>query len=109
MVPAFKVLWSNHDEAVGHYRRYRLGALVDVLAGSGLETVQRSYFYSWLFPVALVRRALNIGEGHDGTPALLAPLAYVIGSIERFLIRNRLPIPVGSSAFAEVVRRDPDP
>ncbi len=107
MVPAFELLWSSsHDDAIGHYRRYRRGALTDLLSATGLQPVQRSYFYSWLFPVALVRRALKLGGESDATPAVLAPLAYAIGRIERFLIRNGFPIPFGSSAFAEARRPD---
>jgi len=108
MVPAFKLLWSrSHDDAIGHYRRYRLDPLTDLLAAAGLQIVQRSYFYSWLFPVALLRRALRVGGSSDATPAPLAPVANAVGRIERFLIRQRVPIPIGSSVFAEARRPDP--
>jgi SAM-dependent methyltransferase len=106
MVPAFKVLWSSHDDAIGHHRRYRQGDLDHLLAATGLESVQRSYFFSWLFPVALVRRALRLGGESDATPAPLAPLAHVLGRLERSLIRHGIPIPFGSSVFTHAVRPD---
>src|SRR5207344_2586845 len=36
-VPADPALWSAHDEAVGHVRRYTRQTLHDLLAGSGFE------------------------------------------------------------------------
>jgi len=55
-VPAFQFLWSEHDEANKHHRRYRRGELNQLLTASGL-TVERSSYWNWLlfFPVALVR------------------------------------------------------
>jgi SAM-dependent methyltransferase len=107
MVPAFPILWSNHDVIVGHYRRYRLGEVADLFASSGIGTLQRSYFYSWLFPVALTRRMLSLGRERDGTPRLLAPLGNAMGRLERFLIMRGVSIPIGSSAYVEG-RRDPN-
>jgi SAM-dependent methyltransferase len=106
MVPAFAILWSPHDDTVGHYRRYRLADLVGPLSSAGLRIVQRSYFYSWLFPVALVRRVLHLGGQSDTTPRALGPIAHMIGRLERLVLRHRVPIPFGTSAFVEAVRDD---
>jgi len=105
-VPAFDVLWSTHDDAVGHYRRYRLRDLTRPLSAAGLRVVRWSYFFSWLFPLALLRRALRLGGDSDRTPQSLAPIAPPLGRLERFCIRHGITIPFGSSAFVEAELAD---
>jgi len=107
MVPAFAVLWSSHDDAVGHLRRYRVRDVARLLTSEGLSIVQASYLFCWLFPFALVRRALRLGgEGGDEAPRLLAPFANLFGWFERLCIRHRVAVPFGSSVFVEAVRSD---
>jgi 2-polyprenyl-3-methyl-5-hydroxy-6-metoxy-1,4-benzoquinol methylase len=56
-VPAFMVLWSSEDNAVGHFRRYTKASLTEVIKLAGFEIVYTSYFFSFLyFPVLFVRR-----------------------------------------------------
>jgi SAM-dependent methyltransferase len=107
MVPAFEVLWSAHDEAVGHYRRYRIRDLTHPLSKAGLRAVRKSYFFAWLFPIALVGRLLHLGRSSDRTPAILAPIAKQLGRFERFCIRHGVVIPFGTSAFVEATRALP--
>ena len=47
-VPVYRFLWSNDDDYAGHYRRYTLKSLRDVLQNSGFEPVRQTYFYSLL-------------------------------------------------------------
>jgi SAM-dependent methyltransferase len=57
MVPAFMILWSSEDNAVGHFRRYTKASLTEVVKSAGFEIVYSSYFFSFLyFPVLFVRR-----------------------------------------------------
>lgn len=49
-VPAFQSLWSEHDEALHHYRRYTSGGLKDVLQRVGLSVEKLSYTVTTLFP-----------------------------------------------------------
>ena len=49
MVPAFPLLWSEQDVALGHRRRYLLDGLEDVVRQSGLETIQGCYYFGALF------------------------------------------------------------
>jgi len=55
-VPAFSLLWSDHDVFLGHYRRYRLSNLEDVVSSAGLRVVRDAYYFGLVFPVALARR-----------------------------------------------------
>ena len=58
-VPAFGFLWSNHDEFLGHKRRYTKQLLAEEARQAGLEPIKLSYIFSYLLPVIfLVRRLL---------------------------------------------------
>ena len=50
-VPAFESLWSAHDEALDHRRRYRLPQIERVLRDAGLRVEHGSYYNFFLFPV----------------------------------------------------------
>jgi SAM-dependent methyltransferase len=68
-VPAFRFLWSPHDEYLGHKRRYTIANLSEVLQASGLSTVRVHYFYALVFPLAVVTRVLqNMDRRNRGTP-----------------------------------------
>jgi SAM-dependent methyltransferase len=58
-VPAYQVLWSSHDVANHHYRRYRRPALVAAGRSAGWEPVTVTYFNSLLLPAAAVVRLLE--------------------------------------------------
>ncbi len=105
-VPAFRFLWSGHDELAHHRRRYRKAELVERLKGAGLTPAFVSYYNFFLFPaIALVRlasNALNVRKKESdfsSTPGFLnAPLALLFG-FERFLLRVG-PLPWGVSLIA---------
>ena len=55
-VPAFKFLWSDHDDINHHYRRYSKGELVKALNDSNFNIIRSSYWNFFLFfPVGLFR------------------------------------------------------
>lgn len=104
-VPAFHFLWSPHDEAAHHFRRYIKRELVERLRGAGFEVLFGSYYNFFLFPaILLVRtfgRIFSIGGGSDfsRTPAFLNKLLALIFGCERFLLKF-LPLPFGVSLIA---------
>ena len=59
-VPAFRWLWTNHDDLNHHLRRYTAGQLRGLLTEAGLENVSTSYvFQSLVVPklaVTLIER-----------------------------------------------------
>jgi SAM-dependent methyltransferase len=56
-VPAFKVLWGDHDDIYGHYRRYRVSQVGALMASCGFEVLKLSYFQPLYFvPLLLFRR-----------------------------------------------------
>jgi len=55
-VPAFKFLWSDHDEVNKHFRRYSKRELISLFEESGFEVVRVSYWnFFFFFPVLIVR------------------------------------------------------
>jgi len=68
-VPAYAFLWSGHDVALFHQRRYVRGQLVQVLEAAGLEMVWTGYTVSVLLPAAmLVRLWKKATEPKDAPP-----------------------------------------
>jgi SAM-dependent methyltransferase len=60
LVPAFELLYSRFDAAIGHHRRYRLGELVSKLKGAGFEIKRAQYvnsvgFVAWLTTARLLK------------------------------------------------------
>jgi SAM-dependent methyltransferase len=55
-VPAYSFLWSSHDEALGHRRRYRRGELQARISAAGLEIELCSYVMASILPVAIAVR-----------------------------------------------------
>lgn len=54
--PAYKFLWSDEDIEAGHFRRYTLKSLKNILASAGFEVTYSTYFFAFLlFPIILLR------------------------------------------------------
>jgi SAM-dependent methyltransferase len=64
-VPADEALWSPHDEAFGHYRRYDLPRFTRVWEGLPVTTRLISAFNSRLYPVVKGVRTLNRLRGQS--------------------------------------------
>lgn len=58
-VPAYQFLWSPHDEALHHKRRYDAGSFRALLAGAGLDVERQTYRLCLLFPLAVAARLLS--------------------------------------------------
>ncbi len=58
-VPAFKQLWSGHDDYLGHYRRYTIPMLRDVLQKAGYTPSRLFYLYGAIFPLVWIARRIG--------------------------------------------------
>ncbi|MER3401914.1 MAG: methylase [Armatimonadota bacterium] len=104
-VPAYRWLWSKHDVALHHYRRYTACHLRERLQSAGFTVCKLSYSVMFLFlPIALVRWW---DRWHSAPPtATLVPVApwlnrwlTALQSLEARLIR-RVSLPWGVSLVA---------
>ncbi|MEP0766820.1 MAG: class I SAM-dependent methyltransferase [Fimbriimonadia bacterium] len=57
--PAYPLLWSGHDVALHHFRRYRRARLRSLVERSGLEIVRLSYAVFFLFPLVAIARLVG--------------------------------------------------
>ena len=62
-VPAYQMLWSQHDVTFEHQRRYSAKQLETVLHQSGLELERLTYTNTLLFPIAAVWRLVSYRLG----------------------------------------------
>lgn len=103
-VPAMPWLWSAHDVAHHHQRRYTRASLEAVFRQTGFRVRHLSYFNSILFPLIVAARAAGKLLGRDGGDDAMPPkpvnaiLAALFGS-ERHIV-SRLSLPFGVSIAA---------
>jgi SAM-dependent methyltransferase len=58
-VPALSLLWSRHDEANAHHRRYAPRGLRATLEAAGFEVETVRFFFFWTVAPMLFRRLLS--------------------------------------------------
>lgn len=112
-VPAFPVLWSDHDIQHHHKRRYRYSVLKNVFHASGFQVRHMTYYNTWLFPViAAVRlfRKMKPSEVSGRDMHLPSPWANsmlkVLFASERHVV-TRMRLPFGTSILAVAVKDQP--
>ena len=112
-VPAYKFLWSDHDEILGHCRRYTLKELRDKFEKNGFKTIRLNYFVTLLFPLILIYRTyriafskyLNKKTSYVMFPKLLNNFFTLIMKIEVFFL-NKINFPFGCSIIAVFEKKD---
>ena len=103
-VPALRVLWGAHDEAVLSRHRYTRAEVRRLLEAEGLAVERISYANFLLFPLLFARRTLDRLTGRHGSDVgfLPAPLEWTFRNLlglEARMFRG-LSLPVGASVFA---------
>lgn len=103
-VPANPWMWSAHDRAHHHQRRYTIASLQAVVRKAGLKVELMSHFNSLLFPVAAVMRLIGKATGKtesdDKMPSAgVNAILERVFRIERHLV-GRVPLPAGVSIVA---------
>ncbi len=103
-VPAFRMLWTSHDDLNYHERRYTRATMFRALESTSLEILSLRYFFNWLFPVKLMIRAKEHVFGPQASPPrvpskLLNLIYHSLCRCEQNLW-GRLPLPFGSSLLA---------
>jgi SAM-dependent methyltransferase len=107
-VPANPWMWSAHDVAHHHFRRYSKRELARVIREAGFEVELLSFFNTLLFPLVAAARVLGKLTGKESADDSL-PGAAVNALLEKIFkfetnMVGRVPMPFGVSLVA-VVRR----
>jgi ubiquinone/menaquinone biosynthesis C-methylase UbiE len=112
-VPAYAFLWSEHDEALHHYRRYTAPHLKDVFQRVGFHVDHLSYTVSSLFPPIAAYRFLSAllpkKRGNNEKKADLVPVSERVNAAllalcdweTRLVRRTALPFGVTVVSVAE--------
>jgi 2-polyprenyl-3-methyl-5-hydroxy-6-metoxy-1,4-benzoquinol methylase len=105
-VPQYPWMWSGHDVANHHHRRYTKSTLRRVIAEAGLRLDMLESFNSLLFPLAAADRIVAKITGRQGSDDALpaAPVNALfekIFGLERYLV-GRVRMPPGVSLIAIV-------
>ncbi len=108
-VPAYQWMWSAHDEAHHHKRRYSKSGLRAVAEAAGLKAELVSHFNTLLFPLAAAARIAGKLTGKTESddrmpPAPLNRLFETVFGLERHLV-GRVPLPAGVSLVAVLSTR----
>jgi SAM-dependent methyltransferase len=107
-VPAYSFLWSEHDLALMHKRRYVSRQLGERARGAGLRPIRLGYALSLLFPMALLRLLkrpsrrgpVRLPEAHlPRVPRWLNTVLIRLQRVEAALSR-RISLPWGLSVVA---------
>ena len=103
-VPAFPVLWTNHDAVNRHVARYTRASLHRVIEQAGLCAERMVYFFHWLFFAKLAARAYQALARPSPRPPSVPPapvnlVAWAVSRVEQLVHARRL-VPFGSSLLA---------
>jgi len=108
-VPQYPWMWSGHDVANHHFRRYTKATLRAAVNDAGLQLDLLQSFNSLLFPLAAADRLMARITGREGSDDALPPapvnrLFETVFAAERYLV-GRVPMPPGVSLVALVSAR----
>lgn len=101
-VPVDMRLWSAHDVAVGHVRRYSKETIVELIAGAGFAVEQVMPWMVLLRPAVAWKRRSSTGSDLDEVPRWLNTGLHAVVTAERHLPLRRLP---GVSVLVRARRR----
>ena len=110
-VPALQMLWSIHDVANHHFRRYNVKTLKNLCKKSNLTIKYISYFNFLLFPLILVQRfvykltkqsSLNETKFKNN---IFNKLLYFIFNLESKLL-PKIKLPYGSSIIVVIANEN---
>lgn len=107
-VPAYQFLWSAHDEANHHYRRYTRLELAKKASTAGFQILESGYWnLLFFFPTALLRLGARLfrreRKGAAKAQVLQSPrfLNNALIAVSRWenAVSSRFAFPMGMSAF----------
>ena len=115
-VPAFQFLWSEHDIALHHYRRYTRKKLTRLLTDEGLKIVSASYVITFSFPIIIAYRLLKGALNFLHPHASKASYVRLPAALNAFFIRilaweskllGYITFPFGTSVLIVATKQTP--
>ena len=113
-VPAFKALWSQHDDISCHFRRYSKKLLLYDLNDAGLKSEKMGYFFfTSFFAIAAMRiiKKLLLSKKKIQSDIAIS-LPRPLNKILKFLFRMEMKVfqhvglPFGTTLYAVVSKKD---
>lgn len=114
-VPAYGFLWSEHDEALHHRRRYAAYELRNKLSLAGFNVERCTYFITFFFfPILIIRILQSIFKNsthpktsHIQLPKLINQLLIAVLAFEQWLLHFiNLPFGVSIVCIARKTRNN---
>jgi len=88
-VPAYGWLWSAHDDAHHHRRRYTATMLRQLAAACGLQVGRLGYFNTLLFPLIALARIWGRFTGRAADSDAVLPSPWVNALLQRIFASER--------------------
>jgi SAM-dependent methyltransferase len=113
-VPAHQWLFSEHDVALHHFRRYSKGTLRSVLERGGLRLRRISYWDATLFPAICLHRMLGKWRRPRQPRSDISPAPWLVNEALAALLAaeaaflRHAPLPCGSSLIGVAERMSPN-
>jgi SAM-dependent methyltransferase len=108
-VPAIKFLFSTHDLALGHHRRYSRKELLDLFKDLQIERIEYWNFSNLLIvaPFRLIKKFLNLQSQPDPTkvPELINKILLFLMRLENKIITKGHSLPIGLTLVVLCKRR----
>jgi SAM-dependent methyltransferase len=106
-VPANRWLFSPHDQAMGHYRRYSQKEIKAKITAAGLQVEEIGRWNFWLFPAIILMRLIKRAwpaknqprSESRPLPPIINCLLYRILNTETALIKRRIKLPWGLTIY----------
>jgi hypothetical protein len=112
-VPAYRFLWSVHDEALGHRRRYVANEVHSLLNRAGFVVIRRSYAISFALPAIMgfrIAQGLVPAVGEKGASYVEVPPTTTRALTGLLKLEARLlgaiDLPFGASIIALARKHD---
>ncbi len=106
--PAYRWLWSYHDDAVESKHRFTRPELVALFRAAGLEVVFASYANLPMLPLVVLRRKffppVNPTSDVKLYPAPVEAVFSALARLEQAWTGRGLPLPAGSTVFVAAVK-----
>lgn len=102
-VPAFNFLYSSHDKALKHFRRYNKRTIKKQLLN--FRCVELGYWVFSLFLPVAVQRIMKRKETNNPKihfmrlPIFVNNILYFLLKIENWLIKYHIPLPMGTTIY----------